>query len=178
MADRVTILIVGHGSWKPGDGYTKVPAGCTITFYTEFGKTMHGNEADEIVAGRLDRAPARVVDEFKMVPNMHYYPDSDENLKDFRKLRRRHRKGAGLVYTTRAGGRDLAGLFAGIQRRNQRNVDFHWVACQAVEFARYTYNDEEHVGNVVTGYNLTETTDGFYDYDYVNNEYVLIFQKA
>ena len=39
------VVIGGHGGWTPADGYTKVPKGCSIAFYTEFSKAMSGEDA-------------------------------------------------------------------------------------------------------------------------------------
>jgi hypothetical protein len=169
---RTQAYIIGHGSWSPADGFTRVPDGCTISFYTEFGKTLAGDDADRIVAGTLDRKPSRVSDVNTQVPNMKYFPDSPENLKDFED---RKRAGSVLISTTDDDGKDLKGLFAAAQA--SRDIDYHWAACLAISFKRNSYDTGKHVGSVVTGMNLTEMTDGFYDFEYDKGRYVLIFKK-
>ena len=34
------IFLSGHGGWEPSQGYTKLPKGCKIHFYTHFAKNM------------------------------------------------------------------------------------------------------------------------------------------
>lgn len=73
-----------------------MPSGNRIAFYTEFAKTMSGEDADRIVAGTLNRPAHRTIEEFMMVPNMRYTPDSDENMQDFHNEKR---SGTILIYT-------------------------------------------------------------------------------
>lgn len=169
---RIQAYIIGHGSWSPKDGYTRVPAGCTVAFYTEFAKTLGGTDSDHIVAGTFNRPASRIVNEYMMVPNMKYFPMDESDIQD---AEDRKQPGAVLIATTKEDGRDLKGLFAANQ--TVRDVDYHWAACLAIQFKRDTYDSSAHVGNVATGMNLTEMADGFYDYEYDNNRYVLVFRK-
>lgn len=171
---RTNAFIIGHGSWTPDDGHAKVPAGCTLSFYTEFGKTLGGTDSDNLIAGRLGRAAHRTVEEFMMVPNMKYFPMDAVDVQDARNLRRGTDV---LVHTANDDGRDLKGLFAATTAQQVKDMDFHWAACSAIMFKNPTYDEDAHVGNTVTGMNLTEFTDGYYDYDYINGAYVLIFRK-
>ncbi|MGO4880104.1 MAG: putative adhesin [Bryobacteraceae bacterium] len=103
---RSDAYIIGHGGWSPGDGFSQVPAGCKIFFYTEFGKTLSGHESDDLIEGTFNRGASRTVDEFKMAPNMKYFPMSDDDIEDAHDLLR---DGDSLIYTAQTAGKDLAG---------------------------------------------------------------------
>jgi len=171
---RKQVYIVGHGAWGPTDGYAKVPAGCTVSFYTEFAKTMSGEDADRIVAGTVNRKPHRTVGEFKMVPNMRYTPDDEENMNDFFAEKQ---PGTILVYTSDLGGKTLEDVFNTMSVRNVNDWDIHWTACAALQLKATGYDDAKFVGNPTTGVNLTELDDGYYNFDYDIGKYSLAFKK-
>jgi len=171
---RINAYIIGHGSWKPADGYAKVPAGCSISFYTDFAKTMSGEDADRIVAGTLKRAPHRKIEQYMMAPNMRYTPDSQENMADFQAEKQ---KGTVLIYTTNDQGQTLRELFETMAVRRLRDWDLHWTACSALSLRETGYDGAKFVGNPTTGVNLTELEDGYYNFDYDINHYTLRFPK-
>ena len=47
------IFLCGHGGWNPGDGYAKVPAGSTLTFYTQNAKLLKGGDDYKVIAGHV-----------------------------------------------------------------------------------------------------------------------------
>ncbi|HEY0940369.1 MAG TPA: hypothetical protein VGE08_09760 [Steroidobacter sp.] len=171
---RKNVYIVGHGAWAPKDGYAKVPAGCTISFYTEFAKTLSGDDADRIVAGTLKRPAHRTVGEFKMVPNMRYTPDDDDNMEDFKA---EQQPGTILIFTQSNAGQTLEQLFHVIALKGIRNWDMHWTACSALQLRATGYDDRRFVGNPMTGVNLTEMDKGYYNFDYDIGKYSLQFRK-
>jgi hypothetical protein len=65
-----TVFLHGHGSWAPIMGYTSVPKGCSVSFYTHFAKllnqTMVTQILDNTYTGELDRT----IGAFGSVPNL------------------------------------------------------------------------------------------------------------
>ena len=69
------IVLSGHGSWEMKDGYTTLPARCSIKFYTCNMKTLSdglGGDIDRGMVAGLD--PDQEAGPFQSVPNMRLYP--------------------------------------------------------------------------------------------------------
>jgi hypothetical protein len=48
------VFLCGHGTWHLADGFTRVPAGTQITFYTHNAKTLHLPEALKVLDGTTE----------------------------------------------------------------------------------------------------------------------------
>jgi hypothetical protein len=173
MGERV--VICGHGASRPqsGDMFIPVPKGCSISFYTDFGKTLAGDEADAIAAGTYPGTPVHVIGDFKTCPNLLYTP-----LTDGEKSAIEAAKPAGtiLVFATSPAGTLLQDLFK-VWGDTKRQFDFHWACCQALQLKRQTYSSTL-VGSPKTGVNLTQKGDGFYQFDYTTNKYIKVANSA
>jgi hypothetical protein len=153
--------------------FTTVPKGCSISFYTDFGKTLAGDEADEIAAGTFGGKPVHHIGEFKQCPNLLYTPltDGERNAIETAKP-----AGTILVFASGPAGDLLQALFQ-VWGDTRRQFDFHWACCQALQLKRQTYGNDL-VGNPKTGINLTQKGDGFYQYDYTQNKYIKVANSS
>jgi hypothetical protein len=70
--DVTHIFLSGHGGWTPSNGFTKVPARCTVHFYTHFAKLLMTGMSEKILRGTWKQAE-RSHGAFMMVPNMTLY---------------------------------------------------------------------------------------------------------
>lgn len=76
------IVLSGHGSWEMRDGYTTLPAKCSIKFYTCNMKTLSDG-----LGGNIDRGlitglePDQESGPFSTVPNMRLYPPTGLNIR-------------------------------------------------------------------------------------------------
>lgn len=73
-----TLFIAGHGAWDISNGYTCVPRGCSISFYTEFSKSMFSRDMIEIMSGTYRGTIQQRVEEYKACPNYTIHPDPDK----------------------------------------------------------------------------------------------------
>lgn len=65
-----TLLLHGHGTWKPDDGFTQVPKHCSISFYTHFAKLLNKTMVRQILLGTMTQGYDRTVGQFETVPNL------------------------------------------------------------------------------------------------------------
>jgi hypothetical protein len=72
------IFLTGHGGWTPKNGYFSVPAGTSVTFYTENAKLMLSTDVYKIVEGTWTHPASSVVGAYKSCQNMTLYPDDKE----------------------------------------------------------------------------------------------------
>ena len=70
------LFLSGHGGWKPGYGYTQVPRGITVRFYTDFAKNLMTGMEYNILDGSYTTV-AREVGEFMQCPNMQISGQDD-----------------------------------------------------------------------------------------------------
>lgn len=71
------IFLAGHGEWEINkNGFTRVPKGITVTFYTEFSKNMFTADMLAIIGGTYGGQPKDVYDSGAQVPNYTLYPDT------------------------------------------------------------------------------------------------------
>ncbi|MEL7259595.1 MAG: putative adhesin [Pseudomonadota bacterium] len=66
------IYIHGHGVYQPERGFTKVPPGFKISFYTEFAKQMSWSSVNHILLEPSADHILRTVNEYMMVPDLVY----------------------------------------------------------------------------------------------------------
>lgn len=76
------IVLSGHGSWEMKDGYTTLPARCSIKFYTCNMKTLSDGLGGDIDRGMVKGLePDQVAGPFSSVPNMRLYPPTGLNIR-------------------------------------------------------------------------------------------------
>jgi len=150
-------------------------------FYTDFNKTLAGNEAHDIVTNSIGRVPSRSVSEYMMVPNFSYHQDEPDEISLFLSEKGTHNPTAAMVYNNTGAPKTLEGLFTSFKTQHiDLKYDIYWCCCQALELNEtqpLNALGHVHVGNTLTAINLTEMPDGFYDYDYDLGIYKLIFAK-
>jgi hypothetical protein len=77
------IVFSGHGSWELGtDQYVKLPAKCSIKFYTLNMKTLSdglGGDLDRGMIAGLE--PDQTAEQFGIIPNMRLFPPDGLNIK-------------------------------------------------------------------------------------------------
>src|SRR5262245_10828408 len=173
MGERV--VICGHGASRPQSGpmFVNVPRGCSISFYTDFGKTLAGDEADAIAAGTYTGSVTHHLGAYKQCPNLLFTPltDGEKSVIEAAKP-----AGTILVFATSASGNWLKDLFH-VWGAVNRQFDFHWACCQALQLKRQTYSSTL-VGSPKTGVNLTQKGDGFYQFDYTANKYIKVANSS
>jgi len=124
-------FLSGHGGWEPKDGYTTVPKGCTVVFYTDFAKCLMTGAEHQILAGTYNKVE-RTVEEFKLTPNMVLHPQpADWTQTARKKLALRNDKDCRLITVKRKA--SLEELFKILVGPNDTDIEFHWMACQALE---------------------------------------------
>lgn len=160
--------LAGHGQWNLRDGYTEVPAGCTITFYTEFSKNLFTADMKAIIGGTFAGTPKLVVWEYRSCPNYVLSGDSVSLAACQQLLTGRNDPNLGLIMFA-TGERKLSDLFADYKARSA-HTDFIWCACRytslhdaggkavGVNAAQGTYGDRNNLGQAAA--NLG--TDGYY----------------
>jgi len=58
------IFLCGHGGWSPADGYAKVPARSSLTFYTQNVKLLKGGDDYAVIQGTFWGQPDSVIRAF------------------------------------------------------------------------------------------------------------------
>jgi hypothetical protein len=76
----VKYFLTGHGGWNPGDGYFGLPAGTTVTFYTDNAKLMLASDVYKIVEGSYKQEPVQIIEGMKSCQNMTLYPDDESEI--------------------------------------------------------------------------------------------------
>lgn len=66
------IFLSGHGGWTPSSGFTKMPARCSLHFYTHFAKLLMTDMETKILAGSW-RTVERSHGPYMTAPNMTLY---------------------------------------------------------------------------------------------------------
>ena len=74
------LFIAGHGEWKISNGYCYLPRGCSISFYTEFSKSMFSLDMIEILKGTYRGGIQQRIEQFQSCPNYTIHPDPEKFL--------------------------------------------------------------------------------------------------
>lgn len=74
------LFIAGHGEWHISNGYTYLPKGCSISFYTEFSKAMFSLDMVEILKGTYRGNIQQKIEQFNICPNYTIHPDPTKYL--------------------------------------------------------------------------------------------------
>lgn len=123
------VFLSGHGGWKPKNGFTQVPKGCKINFYTSFAKNLITGMEYMILEGTYTTVD-RTIDQFMSCPNMQLSAQPDDWTRTSKeKLATRHDADC-ILLPSPPGGLSLAGLFELWMHEDLPPVEFHWLACQ------------------------------------------------
>jgi hypothetical protein len=155
------IFLCGHGGWNPGDGYTKVPKGSTITFYNQNAKLLKGGDDYKVIQGSFWGQADSVVREFHTCPNMRLYPDNPAVVAYSESIKQ---NGTRLLWSNAANGMLLSDIFAA----NAGN-DFVWACCRHVKLREQ--------GGEALGVNLVEERNKFTKYDYDAGQYITVMPR-
>lgn len=123
------VFLSGHGGWTPDKGYTAVPAGCKINFYTDFAKLLMTDMEYQILDGTYSDVE-RTIEEFKQCPNMTLYAQATSWTEESKK-RLQSRNDIDWALVTLGGNKriQLSSVFKYFANK-QENAEFHWLACQ------------------------------------------------
>src|SRR3954451_14871362 len=147
-----TIYLCGHGGYTPADGWAKVPANSTITFYTPHQKLLKGGDDYKIIQGTFGK-PDQVIRAFHTCANLRLYPDDPTVIAYSESVKQ---AGATPHWSTDANGELLSDIFEA-----NPGADFIWAACRHVSFKNASFGEKY-------GVNLVDEGDGSYSkYDYV-----------
>ena len=125
------IFLSGHGGWTPKQGYTSVPKGCKINFYTHFAKNLITGMEYQILEGKYTEIE-RTIDEFNQCPNMILSgQEASWTERSKNKLKHRNDIDWGLITPPEHGRYALSQIFAYYEKK-QEAVELHWMACQTL----------------------------------------------
>lgn len=123
------VFLSGHGGWKPAQGFTQVPRGCRVHFYTDFAKNLITGMEYRILNGSWTTI-SRTVQEFMSCPDMLLSPqDATWTARSRRELAARNDPNCFLLVAP-PGGRRLSEIFRNVKAGV--GYDFHWMACQTL----------------------------------------------
>jgi hypothetical protein len=152
------IFLHGHGTWKPDMGYTQVPKGCSIVFYTHFAKLLNATMVRQILGGtyvqnaeELEGRIDRRIGQYKTAPNLRISSLTAGQLQNA------HRwfSGTGAILHTLPAAppvvrRNLDALMDECIQAYGEDLEFHWLCCQALGLTR--------VGGRALGVNASDRT--------------------
>ena len=93
-----TVFLAGHGSWDiKNNGFTTVPRGICVTFYTESMKNMFTSDMFEIIAGTYKGEVKQIYEPGSQIPNYTMYPDTLNEPKCRQLIKARNDKNCGLL---------------------------------------------------------------------------------
>ena len=125
------IFLSGHGGWTPSQGYTEVPKGCKINFYTHFAKNLITGMEYKILDGSYTEVE-RTIGEFNQCPNMVLSgQEASWTERSKAKLKNRNDIDWGLITPPEHGRYSLSQIFS-YYGKKQESVELHWMACQTL----------------------------------------------
>ena len=126
------IFVFGHGGWKPADGYTVIPAGTSVKFYTEANKLMSVAFATQLITGQAPGAqPDLEAGPFRSVQNMRLYPAPEFHSAVQNAVHQAGGAAGQIKIVDKAGGVTLEALLAQL-----KGNDVTWIACRALSMNR------------------------------------------
>jgi hypothetical protein len=134
------LFLSGHGGWHPKLGYTKVPADCSVNFYTHFAKLLITGMEYQILRGTYTEVES-TFGQWTMVPNMKLYGQPEQWTKRSEKELKRDVWGQNAMVFALDDEDDeatLSEIFAEINNgpRLPENLEFHWLACSEVQLRK------------------------------------------
>ncbi|WP_425091460.1 putative adhesin [Tropicimonas sp. S265A] len=125
------VFLSGHGGWKPESGYTRLPKGCKIHFYTDFAKNLITGMEYQILRGDYTDIQ-HSVDEYMQCPDLRLSSQDEKWTKRSEtELAKRNDPDCSIMIAP-AGGATLSELFQSWTKGNSGEVEFHWMACQTL----------------------------------------------
>lgn len=150
LPGKPILVMSGHGSWAPADGYFQVPAGSRLCFFTEFGKTLSDRfggriEKYGVAKGNLPD-PDRVHGAFMTAPDMRLHPPYHPTL-DIKTLSRSKRAGYNVCQVCLWDGSSPSyklsqilpafigkkAIVNGVEHDFSNGADIYWAACSELE---------------------------------------------
>jgi hypothetical protein len=154
-------FLCGHGMWHPKEGYTQVPAGSKITFYTNNIKKLYQEEALKILDGSTQFDPDKldVREALASVPEMTL-SDAGAEFRQKCELaaKRRTRDAWKLVFADAGNPKKLSEVF-----RSLPAEELVWVACREVELKKViVHGARSTFAGALIGVNLRENPTTLY----------------
>lgn len=130
------LFLSGHGGWKPEYGYTNVPRGVSVVFYTHFAKNLITGMEYKILDGSYTTVD-RVIGEFSPCPNMQISGQDDEwTKKSESKLNKAHwGNDAAVIGVPKGESGKLDEFFDALagEMRQRDTLTIHWLACSTLQ---------------------------------------------
>lgn len=133
----VHMFISGHGGWKPEYGYTQVPRGIKVHFYTHFAKNLMTGMETKILNGTYTTKD-RTIEEYKQCPNMRASGQPDEWTERAENNLSKAVWGdmSAVIGLKQGEAATLAELFeemGSLLQRSDPDLEIHWLACSTVQ---------------------------------------------
>ncbi|MDX2151854.1 MAG: hypothetical protein SFV54_14035 [Bryobacteraceae bacterium] len=161
------VFLSGHGGWKPSQGYTNVPKGCKIHFYTNFAKNLITGMEYQILEGTYNTID-RTIEEYKSCPDMRLSAQDDSWTKKSEASLAKRNDSNCVLLPSPPGGLLLSELFKLWNDSQLPGVEFHWLACQTLGLSQvggrqYGLNagDFRHDTSQPGRYRIHQTGGGF-----------------
>jgi hypothetical protein len=131
------IFISGHGGWKPEYGFTQVPRGVKVHFYTHFAKNLMTDMEYRILDGSFTDKD-RTIEEYAQCPNMRAsgQPDSWTETSENKLNKAVWGNDSMVVGVPEGDAANLAELFKELDvlmNGVDETLEIHWLACSTVQ---------------------------------------------
>ena len=155
-----TIYLAGHGDWKIKDEYVQVPAGCSISFYTDSSKNMFTSDMKDIIRGTYNGSVRQKVEAFKNCPNYTLNPDGASYNECKQIIISRNDPNLGLIMYPSGPSWTLKQIFDYVSKKGL-SFEFIWCCCRftglkdaggkavGVNGAQGTWGDRDNTGKLV-----------------------------
>jgi len=128
-----TVYLAGHGSWNIKEGgFTTVPKGVCITFYTDSNKNMFTGDMFSLISGKYTGEVRQFYREGSQVPNYTLYPDTQNEPKCRQLIKDRHDKNFGLLMVVNGQTSNLKKLMSIMGQ----GTNIVWACCRGSELNR------------------------------------------
>lgn len=154
------VYLAGHGSWNvKKNGFTRVPKGVTVTFYTESMKNMFTADMFSIIQGTFQGEVKQFYESGSQIPDYSLYPDTTNEAKCRQLLKARNEPNLALLMVNKGHVSSLKQLMSGMGP----GTSLIWCACRYTELqdkggksigvngAQGTYGDRDAQGQLGQG---------------------------
>ncbi len=155
-----TVYLAGHGSWNvKGNGFTVVPKGVCVTFYTESMKNMFTADMFSLIQGTFKGEVKQLYEPGSQIPDYTLYPDTANEPKCRQLIKARNDPGCGLLMVVAGQTSSLKKLMSIMAP----GTNLVWSACRYTELAdvggksvgvngaQGTFGDRDAQGKVGSG---------------------------